>query len=150
MKGGRNKCCGRWRQNGSIKENFVLMKELDSCYYKTRINTHLCDVPQSALFYSGHRLIHNEVVIKVWAALPYMQIHCVEDAHKIQWSMCIVSSPLYTLWCLVHLLCCTYVKKKKKKPQSCICFYYTFVFLSWYLPITILLFLIHLLFQSIW
>ncbi len=48
----------------------------------------LCDVPQGALFYSGHKLIYNEVVLKVWATLPYVQMSCVEDAHKIQRSMC--------------------------------------------------------------
>lgn len=84
MRGGRNECRGGWRQNGSIKEKFALMKEPDACHYKTRINTRLCDVPQGALFYSGQKLIYNEVVLKVWATLPYVQISCVEDAHKIQ------------------------------------------------------------------
>ncbi len=115
MRGGRNECRGGWRQNGSIKEKFALMKERDACHYKTRINTRLCDVPQGALFYSGQNWsTYNEVVLKVWATLPYVQISCVEDAHKIQWSICTF---LLFLLMLSSALTMLHLCKKKKHSK---------------------------------
>lgn len=121
MRGGRNECRGGWRQNGSIKEKFALMKERDACHYKTRINTCLCDVSQGALFYSGHKLIYKEVVLTVWATLPYVQISCVEDAHKIQWSMCtfLLLLMLSSALTMLHLCKKNYSKLIMFLAQSC-------------------------------